>query len=102
MIAGTLEDGYHVLRELFLSSAHQDMFVKLRGQHLNRFEFFQKQESWVEYNTLRVIVQLVLVAKGIMRAVRLPLAQTEAGRESLTAYRHAMAVLVGCRQERWS
>jgi GT2 family glycosyltransferase len=84
------------------ASAHQDIFVKLTRQHLNRFEFFRKHGSWVEYNTLRLIVLLVLITKGIIRAIQLPFAQAESVHESLRAYRHAMAVLLGCRQERWS
>jgi GT2 family glycosyltransferase len=84
------------------ASAHKDIFVKLTRQHLNRFEFFKKHGSWVEYNALRMAVLLVLAVKYTVRAVQLPFAQTKAVHESLRAYRHATAVLLGRRQERWS
>jgi GT2 family glycosyltransferase len=84
------------------ASAHKDIFVKLTRQHLNRFEFFKKHGSWVEYNALRVVVLLVLAVKYTVRAVQLPFAQTKAVHESLRAYRHAIGVLLGCRRERWS
>jgi len=83
------------------ASAHKDIFVKLTRQHLNRYEFFKKHGSWVEYNALRMVLLLVLVVKYTVRTVQLPFGQARSVRERLRAYGHAIGVLLGRRQEQW-